>query len=139
MILQPQSAAQLEESRTSLLVLLGILELAFIGIVFVLAIFMSHKIAGPLYKLQNYLNDIRNGGEIKTLFFREGDNFHEIAAEVTETMEYFNQQRLNDFAYLEEVTAYIANLSLVVPEDKKPVLNEIQSKLAEIQARYQND
>lgn len=138
MILQPGNEDRLEESRTNLLQLLFILEFAFVGIVFVLSIFMSHKIAGPLYKLQNYLRDIREGGEVKTLFFRNGDNFHEIADEVTQTMEYFANQREEDFAYLEDVSSYIANLSLVVPEDKKPVLNEIQSKLSEIQSRYQN-
>jgi len=139
MILQPQNTMKLEESRMSLLILLAVLEVAFVGIVFVLSIFMSHKIAGPLYKLQNYLRDIREGGEIKTLFFREGDHFHEIANDITETMEYFNQQRHDDFEYLNEVSSYIANLALVVPEDKKPVLNEIQSKLSEIQSRFQND
>jgi hypothetical protein len=100
---------------------------------------MSHKIAGPLYKLQNYLRDIREGGDVKSLFFRDGDHFHEIAEEVSQTMEYFSKQREKDFSYLDEVSSYIANLALVVPEDKKPVLNEIQSKLSEIQTRYQND
>ena len=138
-LLQPASESKLEESRTNLLYLLFILEFAFIGIVFVVSIFMSHKIAGPLYKLQNYLRDIREGGDVKTLFFRDGDNFHEIADEVTQTMEFFSNQRENDFAYLDEVSSYIANLALVVPEDKKPVLNEIQSKLSEIQTRFQND
>jgi hypothetical protein len=138
-LLQPGNQDKLEESRQSLLNLLLILEFAFIGIVFVLSIFMSHKIAGPLYKLQNYLRDIREGGEVKPLFFRNGDNFMEIAEEVTQTMEYFSKQREHDFAYLDEVSSYIANLALVVPEDKKPVLNEIQSKLSEIQTRYQND
>lgn len=138
-LLQPGNEDKLEESRMNLLYLLFILEFAFIGIVFVVSIFMSHKIAGPLYKLQNYLRDIREGGDVKSLFFRDGDHFHELAEEVSQTMEYFSKQREKDFSYLDEVSSYIANLALVVPEDKKPVLNEIQSKLSEIQTRYQND
>ena len=56
---------------------------------------------------------------------------------MNETLEFFVNQRQEDFAYLDEVSAYINNLALVVPEDKKPVLNEIQSNLAKIQSRYQ--
>lgn len=135
---QPGQAAELTQNRQDLLLLLLALQTAFIGVVFVVCIFLSHKIAGPLYKLKSYLIDIRNGKDIAPLYFRKGDNFHDVAAEVTETMEYLNAQRAEDFEYLDEVSSYIANLSLVVPEDKKPVLNEIQRKLSEIQNRYQN-
>jgi sensor histidine kinase YesM len=134
--MQPQSAAQFESSRYSLLILLTVIQLAFLGIVFVLSIFMSHKIAGPMYKLMNFLRDIRNGGEIRPIFFRDGDNFHEVADEVNLLMDHLMSQREEDFAYLEEVSTYINNLALVVPEDKKPVLQEILSRLATIQNRY---
>lgn len=136
--LQPLKADVLTKNRVELLTLLLIVQFAFIGIVFVLCIFISHRIAGPLYKLKNYLMDIREGKGITPLYFRKGDNFHDVAEQVTLTMEYFNDQRTSDFEYLNEVSSYIANLSLVVPEDKKPVLNEIQRKMAQIQSRYQN-
>ena len=35
---------------------------------------------------------------------------------------------------LEEVSSYISNLSLVIPEDKKPVLHEILARLSEIRS-----
>ena len=136
-MLNPTDSNTLTESRKSLLILLGLIQIGFVGLIFIVCIFLSHKIAGPIYKLQKYLRDIRMGGPITNLWFRNGDNFPEIAEEVNEVMEFFVQQRIDDFAYLEEVSSYIANLSLIVPEDKKPVLNEIISKLAEIQARYQ--
>lgn len=136
--LQPSQAAELTKNRESLLILLLIVQAAFIGVVFVLCIFLTHKIAGPLFKLKNYLIDIREGKEITPLYFRKGDNFHDVAEEVSQTMEFFNQQRADDFEYLEEVSSYIANLALVVPEDKKPILNEIQRKLSQIQNRFQN-
>jgi sensor histidine kinase YesM len=138
MMLKPTDTETLQANRQTLFILLGGIQFAFIGVIFVLSVFLSHKIAGPLYKLQNYLRDIREGGEIRNLFFRDGDNFHEIAEEVNLVMEHFVQQRQDDFKNLEDVSSYIANLSLVVPEDKKPVMNEILSKLAEIQSRQQN-
>ncbi len=134
--LQPGKAAQFSSSREDLLLLLSVIQFAFLGIIFVVSIFMSHKTAGPMYKLQNYLRDIHQGGEIKGLYFRGGDNFSEIADEVNQTMDYLTEQRENDFEYLGEVSSYIANLALVVPEDKKPVLNEILSNLAKIQSEH---
>ena len=134
---QPTEANSFADLRNNLLIFLGIIEAAFLGLVFVVCIFMSHKVAGPMYKLQNHLTNIKNGGEVKPVFFRDGDNFQEVAEEVNEVLEFFVNQRQEDFAYLDEVSAYINNLALVVPEDKKPVLNEIQSNLAKIQSRYQ--
>lgn len=133
----PSNIETLEQNRMTLMILLGLTQVGFLGLIFVICIFLSHKIAGPIYKLQSYLRNIREGGEITNLFFRDGDNFPEVAEEVNSVMEYFVQQRQDDFANLEEISSYIANLALVVPEDKKPVLNETLSKLAEIQARYQ--
>tara|TARA_B100001971_G_scaffold214585_1_gene252936 strand:+ start:137621 stop:138103 length:483 start_codon:yes stop_codon:yes gene_type:complete len=126
-----------EDARNTLLITLVGVQFFILAGVFLFCIFMSHKVAGPMYKLQNHLMQIKSGGEVKPVFFRDGDNFHEVADEVNETLEFFVNQRQEDFAYLDEVSAYINNLALVVPEDKKPVLNEIQSNLAKIQSRYQ--
>lgn len=92
-----------------------------------------------MYKLSKHLESIRNGGEARDLFFRNGDYFHDVAEDVNATVDYFVNQRQEDFAYLDEVSSYIANLALVVPEDKKPVLGEIQSNLAKIQSRNKED
>lgn len=136
--MQPLNQADLEANRNYLFVLLSVIQLAFMGIVFVVSIFLSHKIAGPMYKLKNHLQSIREGGEVKPIFFRNGDNFHEIAEEVNLLMDHLSSQREEDFAYLEEVATYINNLALVAPEDKKPVIKEILSRLATIQNRLQS-
>ena len=135
--IHPQGRLDLETNRNYLFILLSVIEFAFLGIVFVVSIFLSHKVAGPMYKLKNHLQNIRENGDIKPIFFRDGDNFHEIAEEVNLLIDHLSEQREEDFAYLEEVATYINNLSLVVPEDKKPVIQEILSRLATIQNRLQ--
>ena len=129
---QPENAYKFEEARNSLLVLLLLVELGIIGIVFVLSIFLTHKVAGPLYKLGNYLYEVRNGGANYPLTFRDDDYFHEVAEEVNLTLEYLRNKDEDEIDYLEEISAYIENISLVVPQDKKPVLDEIRSKINEI-------
>jgi hypothetical protein len=99
-------------------------------------IFFTHKIAGPLYKLKNHLAAIREGHEITPLTFRKGDYFEDVAEEVTLFLETVVNNQESDFEYVEEVSQYINNLSSVVPDDKKPVLNEISRQLIEIKSRY---
>lgn len=130
--LQPESAISFAESRANLLNTLFLIEFAFIGMVFVAAIFISHKIAGPIYKLKNYLADVRDGGGNYPLSFRKGDNFIDLAEDVNKTISYLRTKREEEIEYLEEVIAYMDNISLVVPQDKKPVLDEICQKLRKI-------
>jgi hypothetical protein len=135
--LQPVKAKDAEENRMQLMIFLLVIELALIGIIFISTIFISHRIAGPMYKLKNYLINIRNGAPIEPIYFRAGDNFKDIAEEVSQTFNYITEQRKEDLKYLGEVISYINNLALVVPEDKKPVIREITTKLVEIQNRHQ--
>jgi signal transduction histidine kinase len=117
---------------------LTLAQLALLGIVFVMSLFMSHKIAGPMYKLKNHITNLRSGRKYDHLFFRKGDNFPEIADEFNQFVDHLKAQHAHDTEYLSEVSSYINNLSLVVPEDKKPVIKEILSKIAEMQNRFSN-
>jgi sensor histidine kinase YesM len=105
-------------------------------LVFVVFIFFTHKIAGPIYKLKLHLSKIREGEPITPLTFRNGDYFSDLADEVSLFLETVEQNQENDFQYVEEIGQYIKNLSTVVPDDKKPVLNEISRRLIDIQSRY---
>ncbi len=133
--LLPDSNDALKAARDQLILYLSIYQILFILIVFILAIFLTHKVAGPMYKLISYLKNIRNGAVPSKLYFRTGDNFQEVAEEVNELLDYLVDNHERDYAYLEEVISYINNLTLVVPEDKKPVIHEINSRLREIQLR----
>jgi len=90
----------------------------------------------PLRGKTNYPKNVIAGNPPERLYFRNGDNFTEVADLFNQAMERLEEDRSNDFQYLSEVSSYIKNLSVVVPEDKKPVLNEIILKLNEIQLRF---
>lgn len=133
--ISPEKADSLRYAKRELLQVLLLIEAVILGFLFIFSIFLTHKMAGPMYKLKEHLKAIRQGGEIKHVFFRKGDYFQDVADEVNLTLEHFDMQREEDFESLQEISSYIANLALVVPEDKKPVLGEIQAKLAEIRTR----
>tara|TARA_R110002072_G_scaffold288917_1_gene455393 strand:+ start:61855 stop:62313 length:459 start_codon:yes stop_codon:yes gene_type:complete len=135
----PQMSSQLAESRKSLLIMLTVWQLGFTLLVFIICILMSHKIAGPMYKLQKFLHGVQDNGFNDRLFFRKGDYFHEVADDVNETLEDLEEKYQSDIVYLAEVSSYLNNLSMVVPDDKKVVLNEITQRLGEIQERYRTN
>jgi predicted membrane protein len=132
----PEIAAMYETKRNSLIFFLVLLHIGFTCLTFLICIFFSHRISGPLYKLKKHLAEIRKNLSPDALFFRKGDYFLEIADEINQTFDHVNELHRNDLIYIGEVNSYINNLSLVVPDDKRIVLHEISSKLSEMQERY---
>ena len=92
-----------------------------------------------MYKLQKFLRAKKDGLESGKLFFRKGDYFQEVADDFNDVFEELEEQHNQDLVYLNEVNSYISNLGMVVPEDKKAVLNEITQKLNQIQNRFDNE
>ncbi len=127
------------EAAKSFLIFLIPFQFLLTSLVILTAIFLTHKVAGPLYKLKNHLLHIREGDPISPLEFRTGDNFLDVADEVSLFLEWVTANQDADFKYVSEVAAYIDNLAMVIPDDKKPVLNEISTRLKEISSRYKKD
>jgi HAMP domain-containing protein len=69
----------LAATRTELLRLLIILHSLFLAITFLISLFVSHRIAGPLYKLSKAFTDGAAGSPNANLSFRRTDHFQELA------------------------------------------------------------
>jgi hypothetical protein len=132
----PEAAKKIADKQSNLMSFLILWQIGFNGFIFIYFIRVTHKIAGPMYKMQNFLEEIKNGSPIKKLFFRKGDAFQEVAESLNETLEVIQEERKQDFMYLSEVSSYLKNLEVVLPEDKKVVLQEINQKLSDIQNRF---
>lgn len=133
----PDAAKSIADKKTELVSVLILWQIGINGFIFLYMIRVTHKIAGPMYKLQNYLEGIRDGNPVTKLFFRKGDAFQEVADTVNEAIDAIQEERKQDFMYLSEVNSYLKNLEVVLPEDKKVVLKEINTKLSEIQNRFE--
>lgn len=70
----------LKEIRTDFIGLVVLLQVAFMGITFLISLFLSHKIAGPLYKLTQHFNEVASGNLSTRVTFRKNDHFKEVAA-----------------------------------------------------------
>jgi len=132
----PELAKKIISTKNEFFLYLLLIQLIFITLVFIISIFLTHKIAGPLYKLKKHLLGIRQGDPVTPLVFRGGDHFSDVADEVSLFLETLTLHHEQDFQYLNEVSQFIKNLSAVIPDDKKPVLEEIEHRLKDIQFRY---
>ena len=79
----PLALVQRKHEVTMLLVLFqGIVLL----VTFMISIFLSHRIAGPLYKLKKFFREAREGKISDDLHFRKADHFQDVAAEYNNMM-----------------------------------------------------
>ena len=81
--------AKLQTVRSQMTSILIGLQASFLAVTFLVSIFVSHKIAGPLYKLRRAFEDARGGNTSTKLRFRKGDHFQELADGYNEMMERF--------------------------------------------------
>ena len=116
---------------------LSTLQFVFVGLVFIISMFQSHKIAGPLYKLNKTLLDVSMGHKIRPVTFRSGDHFPELADSYNKAILKISEGHREDFARISEVSSFIQNLGMVVPEDKKNIIAKIVSELNEIQKKFE--
>jgi nitrogen fixation/metabolism regulation signal transduction histidine kinase len=79
--------ATLEKTREDLFLLLTVMQLVLLSLAFLISIFMSHKIAGPLYKLNRFFREARDGNIQQKLSFRRKDYFQELVPTYNEMMD----------------------------------------------------
>lgn len=120
------------ESRQSLILLLIGWQIGYTITMFIICIFFSHKVAGPLYKLNLYLRKIANNEQVDIIRFRKNDYFPELADSYNAAIKTLFAIREHEFGELRKIKDYLNNISMIVPDDKKIVIKEINHKLDEI-------
>lgn len=75
--------AKLDGVRKEMVRLLVFLQLLFVVVTFCVSIFVSHRIAGPLYKLKKFLVAAKEG-KLGELHFRKSDHFQDLAESFNE-------------------------------------------------------
>ena len=79
--------AQIDAIKSEIIAFLAILQATMIGMAVFISIFMSHRIAGPLYKLKKFFEEAAAGNLEQVITFRKGDYFKELATSYNEMME----------------------------------------------------
>jgi hypothetical protein len=129
----PSFTPILMERRRSLWIILTMWEIGFLGLIFAITIFFSHKVAGPLYRIKVFLDDIKIGKGRKEIVIRKGDYFGDLVKDVEQTFDYLFSEYNKDYAPITEIIRQLNNLKSQFPEEKKESLDKVIEKLIEIQ------
>lgn len=63
-----------------------------LGTLIVAGVFLSHRIAGPIYRLKIYLNAIVADQHFRELKFRKGDFFADLAESINQTLALYQKR-----------------------------------------------
>jgi methyl-accepting chemotaxis protein len=66
-----------------------IANIGFILFAFVLSLYFSHKIAGPIYAIKRAINNLLEGVEHRDVILRKGDEFHDLANRINKLFTIF--------------------------------------------------
>jgi len=125
----PQVKVDFIKQSSDLLLSLAIAQLALMGIILVCYIFFTHRIAGPLYKLQKTFQKVTDGLPLETIQFRKGDYFQELASQYNELVSTLQLQSKKDYDQINDLILLLKNLENNIPDDKKNVLSHAITQL----------
>jgi len=122
-------ASSFEQNKKELILFLIAWQIGFAAFVFIISIFQSHKIAGPIYKLRKILNEIKNGALPQDIRFRNGDHFFDLADDLNATLSSLKERKNNDYQYMEDVEKFLEEVSSQISDDSREKLKDISAKV----------
>jgi sensor histidine kinase YesM len=126
------TTARLEDTRYKIILLLVVLQALFLGITFLISIFVSHRIAGPLYKLKRFMTDAGAGQINAFLRFRDSDHFKDVAETYNEMTTGIRGILRKNFETAEMAVARLEKLRPQLPSPARAELDELIAALREV-------
>lgn len=83
---------QLAAELNFILYLISFGSLIFLGLVSVLGLVLSHRVAGPIFNISRVLSEIREGNRQARITLRPKDEFQQLANEVNKTLDFLEAQ-----------------------------------------------
>lgn len=100
----------------------------------VVGIFLSHKIAGPLYRLKRIMLEIGKGTLPRELRFRKGDHMHDMADALNEMVTGLRDKDRQTRETIERMESLIGELTRILSDSNKTQKRDetIQQHLGEL-------
>ncbi len=131
-----QAVETIKSTRQQILWLLILLQACYLVLSFLLSLFISHRIAGPIYKLRQAFDQMRNGETRNEVRFRTKDHFIEAADDYNEMLKTLNAtydaniERLSlSIGNLERVARSVDGESRKTIEESLGILREVREKI----------
>lgn len=123
----------LERVRTQVLTLIMATEATFLVMTFLIASFLSHRIAGPLFKLRKSFADFASGQLDRPLKFRAKDHFQNVADDFNHMVNHLRDRSRHD---AEMLAVTISRVSQASDKGSDDVRNELTPALAILKKLY---
>lgn len=78
--------SKIQETQHQVIWFLIAFQITFLGLCFLVGLFISHRIAGPIYKLRQFFLKAKDGDLVSKLEFREKDYFQDLPVSYNEMM-----------------------------------------------------
>jgi nitrogen fixation/metabolism regulation signal transduction histidine kinase len=121
--------ALIQNMRGEILMLLVLLQVVFLLVTFLMSIFMSHRIAGPIFKLTQFFEKARAGDLHTELFFREKDHFQELAGQYNAMIQGIKSHYESQASSVTQAIEDIEKLLPAVSPEARPVVENALSSL----------
>ncbi|MCX5680524.1 MAG: hypothetical protein NTZ95_07805 [Candidatus Omnitrophica bacterium] len=93
-------------------------------LVALIGVYLSHKIAGPILRMERFMNDMASGNFTGKLVLRKGDELLMLADGINRLMESIKTTMINEKSGLERLEKELSNLK-VMAISKHPDINAI--------------
>jgi methyl-accepting chemotaxis protein len=108
---------KIEAVRQDLTQLVMMLQAGFLGVTFIVSVYLSHRIAGPWFKLRKFLDEASQGKTHQRLRFRKSDHFQELADSYNQMMDTLGGTLVRTS---NQVTGAIQNLESAIQKPGAP-------------------
>ncbi|MCD4812130.1 methyl-accepting chemotaxis protein [bacterium] len=137
----PQIAAQFAPLFASVNQIMVLLLIIFMLTAAVISVFVSHSIAGPMYRFERSIEAIRAGDLTLNIGLRKGDEFKQLADLLNEMVQSLRSNLSTDRQMIEEMAGLISKIQKGGSSKSKvsPTLTKDLSKLSKILQQLQKD
>lgn len=128
----PAAMQSLREARYDIVLFFIVMMLVTVITAFLLAMFHSHKIAGPLYKLRMSMIAMQQGVLEHHIRFRFRDNFQELADGFNAMTDAIFIRRRRDFERVNSVIPKLERLQRTLTGEEQAIATEVLNALQEL-------
>lgn len=122
----------LHEARSDMVIFFVVMTVVTILTAFLLALFHSHRIAGPLYKLRMSMVAMQQGVLNQHIKFRTKDNFMELADGFNSMTDAIFIRRRRDFERVSSVIPKLERLQSTLSGEDQASVTEVLNALQEL-------
>ena len=128
----PSALNALRDARKEFIITLICFQSLLVVASFLLSLLMSHRIAGPLYKLRMAMTAHGQGMLDRHITFRKKDNFKELASEFNAMSDSIMSRRRKDFEYIYSIIPKLERLKNSLEGEQQVSATEILNVLQEL-------